>query len=380
MELEAIFTAEQQQLRKEIRTFISQYDGYNYNILENEYDYKKFYKKLGEKGWLAINWPSQYGGLGKTQIDAAIVTEELGISNFADRPHNLTIDIAGQFIFQEGNNHQKNKYLHEMATGNIFFSILYSEKEAGSDLASLKTKAEYNESTQSFKIYGTKVYSIHSEHSDYAICVVRTKESVSKYDGISLFIVPLHDPNVQVKTISTISEEEFCEVILEGVEVGFDELIGNLHQGWTLLNKALMIERTGLDFNVKIRKWIYQLENCIRNSDLTIFKNVNNLQKLETIKLKACAGELMAWSIIYQNKVHQYDEVSSAMSKLYNSELSQDMYELMLDIKINNTFDHPYALHLIDKILSEIPGLTIAAGTSEIMLQIISASFFDERM
>ncbi|WP_322923414.1 acyl-CoA dehydrogenase family protein [Paenibacillus campi] len=370
--MNSIFTAEHRQFRAEVRALIDHYDGYSTTDLTNDYPYRELYRQLGRRGWLAINWPIQYGGLAKSTIEAAIITEELGLSNFADRPHNLTIDIAGQFLLLEGSQELKHKYLPDMARGTSFFSILYSERQAGSDLAALTTHAQYKQSDGVYRIYGSKIYNMYSDKSDFAICAVKTKTGVSKYDGISLFVVPLKHPNVSINVLPTISEEQFCEVILDGVEVSEKELIGALHKGWSLLNKALMVERTGLDFNIKIRRWLHIIRDQLM---LLTVQDERILNELVQLELKAVAGQFMSWSTIYKNNQHVFDEQQSAMSKFYNSELAKEVYELILHMMTGAAKDHTHLLKTFDSILREIPGLTLAAGTSEIMLHIISSSF-----
>lgn len=258
--MEFAFTPEQELFKQEVRAFFHSeevlrlLDEVNAAPPREEVHPQQIYRWLGERGWLAVNWPARFGGLGKTVIEAAVVSEEMCLAGVPDTVHINSIDIVGLFLLLAGTEHQKQRFLPPMARGEMIASVLYSEPDSGSDLSSLTTRAEFD--GQAYVIWGRKIFSLKTQLADYGLCAVRTKKSQTNYDGITLFMVPLRAPGVQITPYWNMTDERFNEVVLDGVRVGAEEIIGQLHDGWRLINAALTIERTGMDYYARMRHWL----------------------------------------------------------------------------------------------------------------------------
>jgi alkylation response protein AidB-like acyl-CoA dehydrogenase len=375
------FTPEQEQFRQAVRAFFA--EARVQDLLRQvqrapareEPHPEAIYRWLGERGWLAPAWPAAYGGLGKTPVENAILAEELLAAGVPDTVRVNTIDIVGSFLLLAGTPQQKERLLPAMARGELIACVLYTEPGAGSDMSSLSTRAERH--GDGFKLYGKKIYSLKSFPAQYGLASVRTTPGSTAHSGISLFLVPLAAEGVTINPMLNMSDERFSEVVFDGVAVSPADAVGPLNQGWQLINAALSLERTGHDFYVKIRRWFNLVLEQARTTG-----NINDpliAQQITRLRAEVEAGRLMAWRIIDQQTRHEYDAAASAMSKWYNSELASRITRLALDMEgldgVLSRWDREAPLDgVLEAAHRETPGLTLAAGTSEIMLHIISTT------
>lgn len=380
------FSEEQQRFRQHVHEFFA--EPYVQELLQpahtaaprEEVHPDQVYRWLGERGWLAPAWPTAYGGLGKTVVESAIVMEEMGLAGVPDTVRTNTIDIVGLFILLAGTPEQKQRFLPRMAKGDLIATVLYSEPDAGSDMSGLTTRAE--RSGNGFKLYGRKIYSLKSFMADYGIVSARTAPGTDPNTSISLFLVPLDAEGVSVNRMLNISDESFGDVTFDGLFVSADNVIGTLNQGWRLLNAALSLERTGLDFNVKVRRWFdLALAHGAATGQLD---NPLVGQTVARLRGQIEAGRLMGWRVVSQLARDQLDPVASAMSKWYNTELARPVMQLALDMDgLEGTLSRWDGQAPLGGVLEaaqrETPGLTLSAGTSEIMLYLISGNILQAK-
>lgn len=378
--MEFVLTPEQEAFRREVRAYLQ--GPHAQELLRKiqkaapreEVHPDAIFKELGGRGWLTPDWPVEYGGLGLTAAEGAIFLEEYIGSGLPYTAYVSTIDIVGQFLLHAGSDAQKREFLPRMASGELLFSVLYTEPKAGSDLASLHTRAEWD--GNAYRLYGTKIYNMKTNIAHYAVCAARTRTGKTKYDGITIFIVPLQDPAVDVRPLWNMTDERFHEVVLDGVAVPPERIIGTLHGGWGELNQALTIERTGLEFNAKAGLWLNRLTSHAKESGQT--KDQVLSRRLVDLHSELTAGRLLAWRAIEKRSRHEFDEYASSISKWYNSELCKKIARFGLEMEgIEGTLSRwdgaaPIG-GLIDAMCREAPGLTLSAGTSEIMLYLISS-------
>ena len=207
-------------------------------------DIIRFQKLLFEKGWIAVNWPEEYGGTGWTPVQKYIFATELAGANAPDViPFGL--GMVGPIIYTFGNDEQKQRFLPDILESNIWWCQGYSEPGAGSDLASLKTSAEY--SGDHYLVNGTKTWTTLAHFADWIFCLVRTNSDVARrQEGISFLLIDMSTPGVSVKPIITIEgDREVNEVHFENVKVPVENLVGEEGKGWTYGKVLLQHERTG---------------------------------------------------------------------------------------------------------------------------------------
>lgn len=341
--------------------------------IDKEPDARVIYKLLGERSLLTPSWPAQYGGLELPHKTNAIVAEQLVLNGISESLYVLSIHFAGGILLLNGNQEQKDFYLPQLSRGELFFSILYSEQQSGSDLSNLITTAQVFDKNN-YVINGEKVYSLKSTQADYALCAVRTNQDISKYQGISLFIISLKTPGIQIEIMPTISDEQFCKVKFEEVIVAKNNLLGEINQGWSVINRAISLERTGLDYLIKAIKW-----HCTIKEIMPLINNSKkNTDKFNLLTQRLLNAKQYVYQLLdYFNINKRINEVDASIAKLICSELASEIVDFSYNelnilklLTIDNTSREKY--QILDSAFRETPGLTLSAGTTEMMLEAIA--------
>ena len=333
------------------------------------------HRRLGELGWLAVNWSPEYGGLGGTIVEKAILTEELIRHGVPDSVHVLGIDIAGLALDLIGTDEQKRRLLPGLARGETTASILFSEPATGSDLGSLTTRAEAD--GDGWRLYGRKVYSVTAHYSDFALCAARTSASAVAYHGITLFIVPLKSMGVTIEPMWNLTEERFDEVILDGIRVSQADVLGEVDDGWQVINQVMPLERTGVDTAAKACRLLDALlRDAVKTGRLEDAAYAHRLLDLDA---RVAAARLLAWRCVMNLRDGNPDEVQSATAKWYATEVAKELSGLAMEVAglpgvLDARDKAAVSDGMFDAAYREAPGLTLAGGTSEIMLYFIASS------
>ena len=203
----------------------------------------RWQKILYEKGWAAPNWPVEYGGTGWTPVQKYIYAREEGFAN-APAVVPFGLNMVGPVIYTFGNDEQKRRFLPDILASNVWWAQGYSEPGAGSDLASLKTRADF--AGDHYVVNGTKTWATLGQHADWIFCLVRTSSDVARrQEGISFLLVDMTTPGVSVKPIVLLDgKHEVNEIHFEDVEVPAENLVGEEGNGWTYGKVLLQHERT----------------------------------------------------------------------------------------------------------------------------------------
>jgi alkylation response protein AidB-like acyl-CoA dehydrogenase len=219
------------------------------NMMANESDEDwndrvQWHKKLHEGGWVAVNWPKEYGGRGATVMQRLIYREELQRLNLSEPFVGMGISLLGPTLMQWGNDDQKRRHLPAILKGEEIWCQGYSEPGSGSDLASLQTRAV--EEGDYFVVNGQKVWTSMAQHADMIFLLVRTDPAAPKHKGISYLLVDMHSPGVTVRPLVQMTGGRgFNEVFFEDVRVPKKNLVGELNNGWQVAITTLMFERGG---------------------------------------------------------------------------------------------------------------------------------------
>src|SRR3954470_2214092 len=203
-----------------------------------------WYQILSRKGWIAPHWPKQYGGMGATLNEQIIMTEELA---HIGAPHLPVqgLNHIGPILMEFGNDAQKKKHLPPIVEGSVIWAQGYSEPGAGSDLASVATRATLQ--GDHFVVTGSKIWTTWGHYSQWMFALVRTDpDAQPRHAGISFILIDLRSPGIRIRPIMTIAgDDEFAEVLFDDVVVPAENLVGKLHDGWRIANALLGHERLG---------------------------------------------------------------------------------------------------------------------------------------
>jgi alkylation response protein AidB-like acyl-CoA dehydrogenase len=217
------------------------------------YDFGRMWqRKMYEAGLLGLTWPKEYGGRGLTWMEELIFHQELVLHKAPPPLNILGIGMAGPTIIAYGTDAQKKRHLQKILTAEEIWCQGYSEPNAGSDLASLQTRAVRD--GDHFVVNGQKVWTSLAHIADWMMLLARTDPSASKHKGITYFLLDMHSPGVTVRPLRQITgDAEFNEVFFENVRVPAANILGELHQGWSVGITTLMYERLALGFGLQAR-------------------------------------------------------------------------------------------------------------------------------
>jgi acyl-CoA dehydrogenase len=204
-----------------------------------------FSRRLGERGWVGMTLPREYGGSARPALDRFVVVEELLAAGAPVAAHWITDRQVGPMLLRYGTEDQRRRFLPGIARGELYFAIGMSEPDSGSDLASIRTSAVREDG--GWRVSGSKVWTSHAHHCQFMVTLCRTApRGEDRHQGLSQLIVDLAAPGVQVRPIRLVTgDEHFCEVALESVRVPDEMVIGEVGQGWRQVTSELAFERSG---------------------------------------------------------------------------------------------------------------------------------------
>ena len=205
-------------------------------------DAKLWLERMADKGWTVPDWPTEYGGGGLDERQTKILREEMKALGCRTPLYDMGIWMLGPALLEFGNDEQKQEHIPKIVRGDVRWCQGYSEPGAGSDLASLQTRAE--DMGDHFLVNGSKIWTTNADKSDWIFCLVRTDPDAIKQQGISFLLIDMDDPGVTTTPIELISgESEFCQTFFDNVKVPKKNLVGELNQGWSVAKALLKHER-----------------------------------------------------------------------------------------------------------------------------------------
>jgi alkylation response protein AidB-like acyl-CoA dehydrogenase len=338
---------------------------------------RRFELKMGETGWLAISWPPEYGGRGRPIREQFIIEKEIALhgGNASDA---LTRCIIAPMIIAAANDDQKRRYLPGMARGAITACLGYSEPESGSDFASLQTRAVRD--GDDYVINGRKIWTSGAESSEYCWLAARTDGEGTKHGGISVFMVPMDTPGVEVRPIVNLLDKAwFNEVVFEDVRVSAADRIGAENEGWRVLTSALGLERiTVYRAYVHWRTVVGMVRWAKTRADgWSAWNDPVRRSRIGQLRTEYEVAELLLWRAIQLHTQSVDYRAQAAMVKLFNTEFAQRLYEAVVELMgpygvlREDSPRVPFAGATSHNFLSAVQD-TIGAGTSEVQREIIA--------
>ncbi|MBE3602400.1 acyl-CoA dehydrogenase [bacterium] len=385
------YSAEAEAFRREFRTWLeanmpkrrSENDeepGSDF-VRTNEDDWQfslAWHRKMHAGGWVGVNWPKEYGGRGATLEQMVVYNEELVRAHAPGIVNGLGIMLVGPTLIHWGTEEQKKRFVPKILSADEIWCQGYSEPGAGSDVASLKTRAI--EEGDYFIVNGQKVWTSGADRADWCILLVRTDPDAPKHKGISYLLVDMHSPGVTVRPLVQMTGEKgFNEVFFEDVRVPKKNLVGEKNQGWQVAVTTLMFERTSIaamrDMMSPVRQ-LTRLAQSIRRNGGSAWDDSGVRQRIAGF---ACEAQALRYSNLRQltrrlKGLPPGPEGSAG--KLVVSDLNLRMAKFAMELLgPYSQFEHGAAMAMDGgrwsyRMLSA-RALTIAGGTSEIQHNII---------
>jgi alkylation response protein AidB-like acyl-CoA dehydrogenase len=331
-------------------------------------------RRLAEGGWAGVHWPREYGGRGATMTESAIFFEELGRAR-APLPANvLGLLLAGPTIMTYGTDAQKERYLSPILTADEIWCQGFSEPEAGSDLAALKTKAVRDPAhPHEWVVTGQKVWTSGAQHSKWCMLVARTDFDVPKHKGLTYFLMDMEQEGVQIRPLVQITgEPEFNELFIEGARIPDENVLGGVGNGWKVALTTLMNERSGLAFflQVRLRQLLDELIEEVVSRGLLDGPGGDVISdKLGHLHMKAEILRLTAYRGLTTIEKYGTPGPEGSLTKWMWSETNQELAQFAADLLGADalTAGNRWAYELLRS-----RGNTIEGGTTEILKNIVA--------
>ncbi|MEX0964958.1 MAG: acyl-CoA dehydrogenase family protein [Pseudohongiellaceae bacterium] len=338
--MNADFTAEELQFESEVREFLQNEFPAEYRakidagIRLSKEELVNWQKILYRKGWAAPNWPVEYGGTGWSATQKHIFATEMGLIG-APEPVPFGMKMVAPVIMAYGSDEQKQRFLPDILESNVWWCQGYSEPNAGSDLASLKTSAVRD--GDDYVVNGSKTWNTYGQYADWIFCLVRTDNSVKKQEGISFLLIDMKTPGITLKPIVLLDgHAEVNEVFFDDVRVPANNLIGEENKGWTYAKVLLTHERTNISGIPRGKRRLAALKRVAADTDDgfggTMLENAAFKLKLAEIEIELMALEYSELRTLAALSVGKAPGPESSILKIVGTELAQQMDEMFVDL------------------------------------------------
>jgi len=340
-------------------------------------DQKNWLERMVSRGWTVPTWPKEYGGAGLDREQAKILKEELRRINARPPLESFGISMLGPPLLKYGTEAQKQQHLPPIARGEIRWAQGYSEPNAGSDLASLQTRAD--DKGDHFIVNGSKVWTSYGNLGDWMFCLVRTDFEAPKHKGISFVMFDMATEGVSTRPIKLISgKSPFTETFFEDVRVEKDQVIGEINDGWTIAKYLLSHERemiAGSGISASGTLPVSQSAVKAMGTENGILSNTMLRTDIARFEIDERCLELTIERARDEVKAGVSLGAAASMFKYYGTELNMRRYELLMSIGGHDAFvwegDRSRDGYL-PKMWLRTKGNSIEGGTSEIQLNIVA--------
>jgi len=339
-------------------------------------EFKKALKIMGQDGWIGLSWPKEFGGKEFTPIEQYIFVEEIMRTGFPF-PF-LTTESVGPMIAQYGSDWAKETIAKSILRGETIFAIGYSEPNAGTDLASLKTQALPDK--EGFKINGQKIWTSLANYADYIWLAARTNNEVKKHKGISMFIVPTDDDGFSYTPIQTLGDVTTNMTFYDDIYVSKDNLVGELNSGWNLITSQLNLERLALVNHGPVDELYHQLLSLAKSTKVDSINVLSDIDWVKSNFAKIYSGletlKLICWKQVWGMENNVLSMTDASLAKIYGSEYFIEAYRMMMEIFGELSIIRDDSLSILNSRLERMYRtasiLTFGGGTNEVQRDIIS--------
>ncbi len=336
---------------------------------------RKVVEQLGTDGWIAMGWPTEYGGQGRSAIEQFVFYDE---SMRAGSPAPmLTINTVGPTIMDYGTPEQKEQFLPEIAAGRLHFCIGYSEPDAGTDLASLTTRAVRD--GDEYIINGQKTWTSLALGCDYIWLAARTDPNVSKHKGISLFAIPIDTPGITLEPLNLLSSHNINHTFFDDVRVPASMIIGEENQGWRLITSQLNRERVTLCSSATVERAIETTVTWAKETTRADGTRVIDIpwvrRNLAEVTAELDYLRLLNWKVAWQVTAKHLDVADSSAVKVYGTEFYTRAFRRLMQVYNELGYlkqEDPGLGSSLEMMYRSMVILTFGGGTNEMQRDLIT--------
>jgi len=332
------FTSQEEAFRQEVRSWLEanlpqewvQAGKGGYREEEDTELQRSWQRRLYDGGWLKLGWPTQAGGRGATPVMQAIYQEELARAAAPGILGRLGVSLLAPTLIAHGSAWQKETYVEKILSGDIIFCQGFSEPDAGSDLAGLRTRAEQRDGK--WILTGQKTWSSGAHYSQKSFLLARTDPDAEPHRGIGFFLVDMRQPGVEVRRIKQMTGGgEFCEIFLEGAEVEEGDLVGAPGDGWKIAMTVFGFERGGLAQAARFEQAVAELANLARERG--VGSDATTRQKIAQAQIEAHVFRLIGLRNLTRAQHGHAPGPEASVVKLYWSEMDKRLQETAIGVE-----------------------------------------------
>jgi alkylation response protein AidB-like acyl-CoA dehydrogenase len=382
------FSPEEEAFRDEIRAFVraelppsfgrAAYNDREDAPKEHGEIAKTFQRKLSEKGWLTLAWPKQYGGLGAGPTRQLVYNEEMARLR-APAFGGIGVAMVGPTLMMHGTDEQRERFLGRIARGEMNWCQGFSEPGAGSDLASLQTRAVLD--GDEFVVNGQKIWTSGAHRSDYCILLARTDPDAPKHRGISYLLMDMKSPGITITPLTNmLNSAAFNQMFLDNVRIPRANLVGELNRGWYVATTTLDFERSGIQrivFAETLLDDLIDYANAPSARGARPIDDPRTRHKLAELRIEFSVGRILAYRVAWMQGQGLVPNSEASIAKLYSTELQSRFAIAALGMmgaggalaraSAHAPLDGRFAAYYL-----AAASYTIAAGTSEVQRNIIA--------
>jgi alkylation response protein AidB-like acyl-CoA dehydrogenase len=325
-------------------------------------------RKLNERGWAGLSWPTDYGGAGATLVEQAIFFEEVARAGTPSMANVLGLAMGGPTVIAHGTEEQKQRFLPPILSADEIWCQGFSEPGSGSDLASLKTRAVHN--GRDWVVTGQKVWTTYAHEAKWCMLVARTDPDAPKHRGLTYFLMDMEQDGVEVRPLRQITgEAEFNELFIEEAQIPAENIVGGEGQGWPVAITTLMHERAGLAFALQVQVHIVlrELQRQIREAGLADDPVVR--QRFAQLYVESQVLRLNAYRGLTATMNRGAPGPEGSLGKWHWAEVNQGINELAMDVAGSRglVYEGPWPYRFLRSRANSIEG-----GTTEILKNIVA--------
>ena len=332
------YTKEEEAFRQEVRDWIKKnlpsewahggVGGYREDAEEDMQ--RQWQRRLYDGGWLKFAWPKEHGGRGATPVMQAIYAEEMAKAGAPGILGRLGVSLLAPTLVAHGTPWQKEQYLEKILSGELIFCQGFSEPDAGSDLAGLRAKAELKDGQ--WVLNGQKTWSSGAHYADRSFLLARSDPDAAAHKGISMFLVDMKQPGVEVRPIKQITGGgEFCEIFLSNAKVEERDVVGVPGEGWKMAMTVFGFERGGLAQAARFERAVSQLATLTRNQEKGSDPTVR--QKVAQAQIEAHVFRLIGLRSLTSAQHGKAPGAEASLTKLYWSEMDKRIQETAVGVQ-----------------------------------------------
>jgi len=355
---------EERAFRKEVRAFLEDWQDLDAYLSHRERweDVKRLFRALGARGWLSLTWPKRFGGLAQSPLHEYILWDELA---FARAARNPLATIVARTLMRCGSEAQCAEWLPPIRQGEITFALGYSEPEAGSDLAALRTRAVRRGDV--YVVDGEKCWQSYAGGVDYLWTLCRTGEPGSRGKGLSLLIVAAAAPGLAIEPLPTLEGDALYECRFDGVEVPVERRVGPENGAWKIMAEALADERH-IQFPAgRLRRDLQELVAWLHQQGRADDPVVRH--QLSELAVQVMEAELLALQVVARTEQGRDAAVEAAANKVFHTELCQRIARTAFEWGGPELLVHGSRVQLL---WLQSLWETIGGGTSEVMRGVVA--------